>query len=163
MIRKILLLIIVSVAISGTAFAQKKESAKSREEMRKELREFKIKFMAQEMDLNDEQKQQFAEVYGKMSDERIQLFEQTRALERKLKKETSPSEEDYAKVSKAITEAKEKDAEIEKRYDAQFSKFLTSKQIFKMKGAEEKFRQKMSEMRHNRQKKHDGQKNKSKK
>ncbi|MDE6338281.1 MAG: hypothetical protein K2K97_00660, partial [Muribaculaceae bacterium] len=90
----------------------------------------------------------------KMGDERMQLFEEIRRLEHKLKKEETPSEEDYAKVSKAITDAKEKDAEIEKKYDSQFSKFLTSKQIFQMKRAEDKFRQKMSEMRH---------KNKSKK
>ena len=33
-----------------------------------------------------------------------------------------------------MTEAKEKDAEIEKKYDAIFSEFLTSKQVYKMKG-----------------------------
>lgn len=131
----------------GSAFAQKNKD-KSREEMRKELREFKIKFMAQEMDLKEDQQKQFIEVYGKMSDERMQLFEKTKRLEHKIKKEGDASEEEYAKVSKALTEAKEKDTEIEKRYDAEFSKFLSSKQIFLMKSAEEKFRQKMSEMRH---------------
>ena len=49
-----------------------------------------------------------------------------------------------------MTEAKEKDAEIEKKYDAIFSEFLTSKQVYKMKDAEEKFRNKMHEMRHKR-------------
>lgn len=148
MIRKLLLIVIASVVFSGVAFSQPKGKSKNREEMRKELREFKIKFIAQEMDLKDDQKEQFAEVYGKMNDERMEIFEQTRKLERKIDKDANATEEDYAAVSKAITEAKEKDAELEKKYDAQFRKFLTGKQIFKMKGAEEKFRQKMSEMRH---------------
>lgn len=87
-----------------------------------------------------------------MSDERMQVFEQTRRLERKVKKDPQATDEDYAAVSRAITEAKEKDAAIEKKYDAKFSTFMSSKQLFKMKAAEEKFRQKMNEMRHRRRK-----------
>lgn len=155
MLRKTLLLLIVAIVACGSAYAQRPGKGKSREEMRKDLREFKMKFIAQEIDLKEDQQKQFTEVYGRMLDERMKLFEETRGLERKLKKEGADvSDEEYSKVNKSLSEAKEKDAEIEKRYDAEFSKFLTGKQIFQMKGAEEKFRQKMSEMRH---------KNKSKK
>lgn len=152
--RKIVVLLIAAIMACGSVYAQKPGKGKNRAEMRKELREFKMKFIAQEMDLKEDQQKQFTEVYGRMHDERMKLFEQTRGLERKLKKEGEVSDEEYAQLNKSLTEAKEKDAEIEKRYDAEFSKFLNSKQIFKMKSAEEKFRQKMTEMRH---------KNKSKK
>ncbi len=145
--RKILLIILTMVLGIGTLCAQEK-AKKSREEMRKEFREFKIKFIAQEIDLQEDQQKQFAELYDQMCDERMKIFEQTRRLERKVKKESNATEEDYASVSRALTEAKEKDAAIEKKYDAKFSTFLSSKQIFKMKAAEEKFRKKMSEMRH---------------
>ncbi len=145
--RKILLIILAVILGVGTVCAQGK-GKKSREEMRKEFREFKIKFIAQEIDLQEDKQKQFAEVYDQMCDERMKIFEQTRKLERKINKESNATEEDYASVSRAITEAKEKDAAIEKKYDAKFSTFLSSKQIFKMKAAEEKFRKKMSEMRH---------------
>lgn len=147
MIKKLLVLLFLGLVASGAVYAQK-HGGKSREEMRKDLCEFKMKFMAQEMDLKEDQQKQFSEVYTRMSNERFKLFEQTRSLERKLKKDDNATEEDYANFSRAMTETKEKDMEIEKRYDAELSKFLTGKQIFKMKRAEEKFRQKMSEMKH---------------
>ncbi|MDE6340358.1 MAG: hypothetical protein K2K97_11315, partial [Muribaculaceae bacterium] len=103
MIRKILLLLIACVAISGAAYAQKKGPGKNREEMRKELREFKMKFMAQEMDLKEDQQKQFTEVYGRMHDERMKLFEQTKGLERKLKKGENVSDEEYAQLNKTLT------------------------------------------------------------
>ncbi|MDE7437491.1 MAG: hypothetical protein K2M93_03315 [Muribaculaceae bacterium] len=148
MLRKTVILLVVAIVACGSAYAQKSGKGKSREEMRKELREFKLKFIAQEMDLKEDQQKQFAEVYCKMEDERMKLFEQTRGIERKLKKEGEVSDEEYVRLNKTLTETKEKDAEIEKRYDGEFSKFLSGKQIFKMKSAEDKFRQKMAEMRH---------------
>ena len=81
--------------------------------------------------------------------ERGKLFKATRGIEKKLR-EGNPSEQEYTEACRAMTEAKEKDAEIEKKYDAIFSEFLTSKQVYKMKDAEEKFRNKMHEMRHKR-------------
>ncbi len=146
---KILLTLLLGIFSVAGLFAQPKgHEKKSREEMRKEIDEFKKKFIAQEIDLKDDQKKEFFELYTQMNNERMKVFEQTRALERKVKKNADASEADYKAVSKAITEAKEKDAEIEKKYDAKFSKFLTSKQIYKMKSAEEKFRNKMQEMWH---------------
>ena len=84
-----------------------------------------------------------------MTAERVKVFKETKALEKKLSESADASEAEYEAVSSAITEAKEKDAEIEKRYDEKFAQFLTPKQIFKMKEAEGKFRDKMREMRHN--------------
>ncbi len=82
-----------------------------------------------------------------MWSERGKLFRSTREIEKKLR-DGKPSEQEYTEACRALTEAKEKDAEIEKKYDAIFSEFLSSKQIYKMKDAEEKFRNKMHEMRH---------------
>ncbi len=147
--KKIFIIGLAVILGVGCMHAQGK---KSREEMRKEFKEFKMKFIAQEIDLEDDQKKQFFEIYNQMNDERTSIFEQTRRLERKVRKDSQATEEDYAAVSRAITEAKEKDAAIEKKYDAKFSTFLSSKQLFKMKAAEEKFRKKMSEMRHKKRK-----------
>ncbi len=128
------------------AVAQNK--GKSREDIRREVQEFKLKFLAQEMDLKEDQQKQFFEVYTRMTDERARTVSEARRLEKKLAATKDASEAEYEAVSKAITAAKEKDAEIEKRYDEKFAQFLTPKQIFKMKAAEEKFRDKIHEMRH---------------
>lgn len=139
-----ILLLGLLLIIAVPAAAQKK----SRPEMWKEMQEFKIKFLSQEMELKDSQIKQFSEVYMKMSEEKGALFRETRKLERKLKSNKEATDEDYAAMSKQLTEVKERDAAIDKKYDAQFADFLTPKQIFKMKAAEEKFREKMHQMRH---------------
>ncbi len=124
------------------------QQKKGRAEMWKEMQEFKIKFLSQEMELKDNQIKQFSDVYMKMSEEKGALFRETRKLERKLKSNKEATDEDYAAMSKQLTLVKERDAEIDKKYDAQFAEFLSPKQIFKMKAAEEKFREKMHQMRH---------------
>lgn len=141
------LALMLILCVAG-GYAQKQRDPNKRETMRRELEEFKIKFIAQEIELKEDQKKQFFEVYNRMNDERIKIFEQTRALERKVRKDANATDADYEALSKAITEAKEKDAEIEKKYDAVFSTFLTSRQIFKIKSSEEKFRRKIHEMWH---------------
>lgn len=140
----LIMLLIFAVCVPG--FAQEKK--KSKAEMRKELQEYKLKFIAQEIDLQEEQQKKFFEYYNQMDDERVKVFKETRSLEKKLKDSENATDEEYEKVSKALTEAKEKDAAIVKRYDEKFATFLSAKQIFKMKAAEETFWQKMREMRH---------------
>ena len=99
------------------------------------------------MELSEEQTQKFIELYSKMSDERFARFRKVKELEKRVKENKNASEQDYEALSEAMNTAK-----IENRYDAQFSKFLTGKQIFKMKEGEESFRKKMREMR--REKRH---------
>lgn len=145
--RKILLLSFVLVMFAGIACAQKKQGKPNRAEMRKELRDFKLKFLAQEMDLKEDQQKRFFELYTQMSDEKEKLFKDTRDLERKVEKGENVTEEEYEAATNAITSARQKEADIDRKYDAKFVTFLTKKQVFKMKGAEEKFRRKMHEMR----------------
>lgn len=116
--------------------------------MWKELQEFKIKFLAQEIDLKDDQKERFAELYNEMTQKRMDCFKETRSLEKKIKDlKDKASDEDYKAVSEAMDKARTQDAEIERQYDEKFSEFLTSKQLYKLKQAEGKFRDKMAEMR----------------
>lgn len=144
--KKFLLLLSLSLFASLAVMAQPKPG--SHPGFWKDVQEFKLKFLAQEMDLKNDQKEKFIELYNKMSEEKMKNFSEIRSLEKKLKSNKHATEEEYAKVSDAITKAKIKDGEIEKRYDEQFSTFLSQKQIFKMKSAEDKFREKMSQMRH---------------
>lgn len=143
--RKICFFLLVTLLAAIPANAQKQQ--KDRENMRKEITEFKMKFIAQEIELKDDQQKQFFDLYAQMTAERMKLLKEKKALEKKLEK-ANATDEEYEEVVAALSVAKDKEAEIEKKYDEKFSKFLSSKQIFKMKAAEGKFNDKMHEMRH---------------
>lgn len=152
------MLIMTLLACILPGYAQDKPK-KSRAEMHKEMVEFKTKYIAQEMELTDEQKEKFAPLYEQMDRERWQLFRETRALEKKLKNDKTATDADYEAAVKAVNEAKEKGAEIEKNYNERFKKFLSAKQLYKMKEAEDAFNQRMMKMRmERRQKMHTKQK-----
>lgn len=131
----------------ATVFATAQEHKRSREEMRREILEFKMKFLAQEMELKADQQQKFFDLYSRMEEEKFKAFHDACKMERELKKKKDASEAEYQAAHEAMERSKEKIAEIEKHYDRQFAEFLTRKQIFKMKEAEDKFRMKMREMR----------------
>ena len=145
--RKFTFLILMIIAALTPVLAQR--NGKGHGAMRREVHEFKLKFLAQEMELREDQQKQFFELYNQMTEEKAKVFRETRALEKKITGSANVSDAEYEQVSKAITAAKEKDADIDKRYDEKLRQFLSPKQIFKMKEAEEKFRKKMHEMRHN--------------
>lgn len=137
--------LLLLLGIAGAA-AQHRDG-KTRQQMFKEIQEFKIRFIAQEIELQDDQKQRFTELYTEMSDKRHECMRSAWRMERKLKKMENPTEADYQAATEAISKAKAEDAQIEKTYSEKFAQILTPKQMFKMKEAEEKFRQKMEEMR----------------
>lgn len=144
--RKIYLILILSAMCILPAFSQK-HGKSDREAMRKEVMDFKLKFLAQEMELKKDQQKKFFELYTQMSEEKHGIFKETRAMEKRLEK-NGGTDAEYEAMTRSLTKAKEKDAEIDKKYDDKFSEFLSPKQIFKMKSAEDKFRKKIQQMRH---------------
>lgn len=146
--KRIFLLLTIALTFFAGMRAEEEPAKKTREEMFKEFMDFKMKFIAQEIDLEEGQQKRFMELYTEMSEEKGKLFEQIRKQQRKVRKDPQATDADYATLSRMMNEAKEKDAEIDKKYDEKFASFLSSKQIYKMKNAEEKFRKKMQEMRH---------------
>lgn len=147
-----LLLAFILLFSTFGAFAQRQGREGHGRPSLKLVHEFKTKFLAQQMDLDAEQKARFTELYTQMSDEKRKVFEGVRALEKKVKANKNATDADYDAVSEAITDAKMKDAEIEKKYDAKFAAFLSKKQIFKLKEGEDLFRRKMHDMKHKRDK-----------
>ena len=142
--RKLSLILLLALAVIIPAAAQKRE--KSKEEMRKELHEFKLKFIAQEIELKPDQQKPFFDLYEQRRAERRSIRTQKKQLERRLKHSKDATDEEYAAVTKGLQEVNEKIVAIDKKYDAQFAKFISQKQIFKMHEAEELFRAKMREM-----------------
>ena len=142
------LLLILALLVGGLSASAQKHEGKKGENMMKELQEFKIKFVAQEIDIQDSQKAKFVELYNEMTTKRMDAMRDAWKMERDLKKNKEATEADYQAVTDAMTKAKAEDASIEKNYDEKFATFLSQKQIFKMKEAENEFRKKMAEMRH---------------
>ncbi|MDE6532976.1 MAG: periplasmic heavy metal sensor [Muribaculaceae bacterium] len=146
MIKKVFLIIILSVCGVMAVSAQGKDGM-DRKQMMKELQEFKMKFLAQEMELREDQQAKFFELYNEMSVKRRDCMRAAWRMERKVKKASDATEADYQAAAEAMNKAKSEDVAIEKSYDEKFSEFLSPKQIYKMKAAEQEFRNKMSEMR----------------
>ena len=152
--RKLGFLILMIIVALPPLYAGDDDSAK-KEKMFKEMREFKMKYLAKEIDLSDAQKQKFFELYDEMSNQRDACYREVRKMEKKLKKDgKDATEEDYQNVTAALNKANAAAAEIEKTYNDKFAEFLSPKQIYKLKEAEKTFREKLEEMRLNRKKEH---------
>lgn len=145
---KHLYIILTLLLIPVMAFAQQKSKA----EMGREIMEFKLKFLAQEMDLKADQQNRFVEVYTRMSNEKKKAFETAIALEKRVRNNKNASAEEFQQASDAMAKAKIAEGQIDQKYDAEFKKFLSPKQIYQMKEAEQKFRAKMKELRHKKRK-----------
>lgn len=140
-----ILLSLLLMAFIFPSFAQK--DAQKKENKKKEMLEFKLDFLAKEMELRDDQKAKFNEVYTQMDNERRAAFSRMKKAEKSIKDSKNASEADYQKATKEIADAKAQMTAIESKYDKKFSQFLSQKQIYKMKEAEEKFMKRMRECR----------------
>lgn len=111
-----------------------------REKWFKEAREYKHQYLIKELDLTKTQQREFFPLYDQMDDEMIKIQQETRQMEKRIKSlGDKASDLDYEKATDALYEAKEKEANIEKKYLTEFRKVLTPEQLFKLKGAERKF------------------------
>ena len=129
-----------------------------RKQFFKEIREFKHKFLARELNLSKEQEQKFFPIYDQMEDETDKIQEETRAMENKLRETPEPSDLEYEKATDAIFEQKMKEGEIEKSYLEKFRTVLTNKQLFNLKNAERNFNLDLMKQHHRlRQKKNKNQ------
>lgn len=146
---KTLILMLAVLLLAAPAYADKKKKACG-ENWRKEMRDFKLRFLAQEMELKPDQQKQFVTLYTQMSDEKEAVMRQTRTIVERVNKLENPTDADYTAASEALIRAHEQDLAIEKKYEEKFKTFLSPKQIFSLKEAERKFRDKLREMRRSR-------------
>lgn len=142
--KKYTLLIILIALFSFGGFAQPR---KDRAAMHKEFLEFKMKFMAREIELRDDQKKEFFEVYEQMSNERFKVMREAHQARKRVEGNKKATEADYKAASEALSNVRAKESQIDKKYEDKFAAFLSQKQIFKMKEAEMKFRDTLKNMR----------------
>ncbi|MDE6548559.1 MAG: hypothetical protein K2L22_06145 [Muribaculaceae bacterium] len=142
--KKYFLLLLLSLLTIPFAGAQEK---KDKAKMMEELQQFKLDYISKEMQLSEKEKAEFVPLYKEYDNERRQAGAEAWKFERELKKKSDPSEADYKKLSDLQQKARAKDNEIVKKYDAKFEALLSAKQIYTMHQAEDKFFEKMKEMR----------------
>ncbi len=106
----------------------------------------KIEYLSKQMNLEGDQKVQFEKTYRAMVNETSKIASETRRLERNVSKKDNASDLEYEKAAEAIAEFKSKEGAIELRYFNQFKTFLTKKQLFQLKIAEDRWMKEL--MRH---------------
>lgn len=141
--KKYLLLLLLAILAIPGAFSQEKDRAK----MMEELQKFKIDFLAKEMELSEKQKAEFTPLYKEYEKECRQSGAEVWKFERELKRNSNASEADYKKLSELQQKSRDKHNEITKRFDAKLESFLSAKQIYNLHQGEQKFFEKMKEMR----------------
>lgn len=149
--KKNLFLLFLAVLFAVPSFAQKQED-KDKEARRKEMLEFKLDYLAKEIDLRDDQKKQFNELYTQMEVERRAIYKKIKKAEKSVA-DKDASEAAYEKASKEIQAARAEMVQIEQQYDEKFASFLSKKQMFKLREAEGKFMQKMQDCKEKRKSK----------
>lgn len=137
----IVILIIATFAPFMCVEAKKNRKADKKEWFAK-MRQHKHDFIEDELDLTDEQEDKFFPMYDAMEDELHKLNRETRKLEKQVA-DKNATDVEYDAASKAIIEFKKKEADIELKYFDKFKTVLSSKQIFELKRAEEKFTRKI--------------------
>lgn len=150
--KRYLIVILSLLFIMPVAFAQHKGN--DRKKMNEEILNFKIEFLAKEMQLSEKEKADFAPLYKEFNDKRREVTHEARHAERELKKNKKATDADYKKLSELQKDAREKDSKVVAEYDEKFQKFLSAKQIYTMHQAEDKFMKKMEEMRRDGKKPH---------
>lgn len=150
--KRIFMILFALIGVFALAQAQPEPGPRKgpNPKMWKEIQEFKIKYLAQEMDLPADKMKHFSEIYNEMSDKRKTVFDEMRKTKRAIDKDKNATEADYEAATKKMEELRVRDMAIEKEYDAKFATFLSKKQIFKMKTAEESFGRKLAKIHHER-------------
>ncbi|MDE6556452.1 MAG: hypothetical protein K2K55_05755 [Duncaniella sp.] len=138
--RKIVIVLLLSLISSFAAFAQGQPSKQDRESWLKEMQQYKVDFIAKKLSLSDEEKTKFAAIYNKMDKELRAVQDETMKMERQVRKKGDKATNlELEKAAEAQFELKGKEHAIEMKYYPKFKSVLSPTQLFKLKEAERKF------------------------
>lgn len=141
-----IVILLIAVVLAIPTYAQNKKIKGNKEEWKKELQDFKYKYLAQEIDLSDEQMTNFFELYAKLESERKQALKDCKAITKVVKEEGEHTDAEYERAAEAILNLPIITGQIEKKYYEQFKTFLSNKQLYLLKTAERKFNKKLMEL-----------------
>lgn len=144
--KKIIILSLLILIGCMSMAAQKKCSPDPK--MWKEIQAFKLEFMSQEMELDKEQQKKFSLLYNEMWEKKKIIFKEIKSIESNLDNCKDATDRDYEEASARIESLRQKDYNLNKEYEKKFEKFLTKRQMYKMRTAEDKFRHRMQQMKY---------------
>ena len=129
MINKIFSITFLSAIILCTAFstnAQQKNASQQGKTWISEMRDYKMSFLVKETEMTDEQKEKFAPLYTEMETLIYKTNREARVIEQQVTKAgNNVDEKKYEEAAKAMSQVKEKLANIENKYFSEFSKILS--------------------------------------
>lgn len=148
---KLLLLFAILLPINALADKPKDCPKKNqdRTEWFRKLKEAKHTFLIKELDLTEAQRAEFFRLYDAKSAERHAAERKVRTLEKEIKKKgDAATDEDYDRAITAQYQFNHEMAKIESKYEAEFRKVLTKRQLYKLRFAEFDFDRKLMKQQH---------------
>ena len=137
MIRKSTLIsFLIAIILAPCALAAQSTAAQ-RARWMEQIRKTKFEFFTKEVNLSKEQQNQLFPLYEEMEKTIYKMNSEAEALMKK----TNASETEFEAAATAMAKTTLQQGEIELDYFNKFSKFLSKKQLFLLKQAEEKFTQ----------------------
>ncbi|MCM1319193.1 MAG: hypothetical protein NC217_02290 [Muribaculaceae bacterium] len=119
----------------------------------KELQEFKIKYLIQEMDLSADKQAEFTKLYTQYDNERSTLFRDIYQRVKSMRQNQNPTDTDFMVIAETMATAKAREGALEQKYFNKLKTILSPKQLYTLKCAEQKFDRKLNEHRHKGKKK----------
>lgn len=115
-----------------------------RTEWFRKLKEAKHNYLTKELDLTEAQQENFFLLYDAKERERHAAERKVRTLEKEVRRKgDSATDEDYNRAIAAQYESNHEMARIESKYEKEFRKVLTKRQLFKLRRAEFGFQHKL--------------------
>ncbi len=132
-------LIILAFLFSFSLTFAQQNSEKRKEDFEK-FQAKRTEYISKEMNLTPEQSKVFWPICNELQQKKFQLNKELRGEIRKVfqkeKEGNKPTDEDYERIIKLSSEAKIKEAELDKEYIEKFKSVVSAEQIFKYQRAE---------------------------
>ncbi len=146
------LLLVMLVMLPSVASAKGKKSHGpadgDRKEWMQKMKEFKHSFLVGELDLSERQSEEFFKLYDEMERERFEVDHRVRELQKAvLKKDANPTDRQLDECITAQYGMLQAMADIDRKYEPEFRKILSKRQLCKLPQAEREFQRKLMESR----------------
>jgi len=142
--RKLPLLLTVFFLVPTFAlFAQSKKAEEQKRQGLEDFRAKRVAYFTKEIGLTEEEAKEFWLVFNELEEKKFAINRNMRQEIKKvrdaLKAGKSVSDAEYDRLINVITDAKEKEVELEKEYIKKMRKILSPEKIFNYQRAEHKF------------------------
>lgn len=136
---RIVITLLLFISVSSSSFAQERKG-EGREKMRNRIEAQKISYITQKLDLSPKEAQQFWPLYNELEKKKHDIRNRNRIQFKRLyhKKDSIP-EAELIKISDQLIDLKLEDAQLDKKYHAEFKKILPAKKILDLYHTEKQF------------------------